>query len=54
MSDINSPSNINLQVRFPSCGVSKTHASAVGVDDADSQGAVLHVALQVEHGALTS
>lgn len=31
----------------------KTHTSTVGVDDADSQRAVLHVALQVEHGALT-
>lgn len=31
----------------------KTHTSAVGVDDADAQRAVLHVALEVEHGALT-
>ena len=31
-----------------------THTSTVGVDDADSQRAVLHVALELEHGALSS
>lgn len=38
---------------FFSCNAFKTHTSAVCVDDADSQRAVLHVALEVEHGALT-
>lgn len=33
---------------------SETHIAAVGVDDADTQGTVLHVALEVEHGALSS
>lgn len=36
-----------------SCYAVKTHTSAVRVDDADPQRAVLHVALEVEHGALT-
>lgn len=31
----------------------KTHTSAVAVDDADSERAVLHAALKVEHGTLT-
>lgn len=33
--------------------MSKTHTSTVGVDNADTKGAVLHVALEVKHGALT-
>lgn len=39
---------------FFSCIAVETHAAAVGVDDADAQRTVLHVALQVKHGALTS
>lgn len=31
----------------------KTYISTVGVDDTYSQRAVLHIALEVEHGALT-
>lgn len=38
--------------KCPSCITTNTHTSTVGVNDADSQRAVLHVALEVEHGAL--
>ena len=38
--------------KCPSRFAFNTHTSTVGVNDADSQRAVLHVALEVEHGAL--
>lgn len=38
---------------FSSCNADKTHTSIVAIYDADSQRAVLHVALEVEHGALS-
>lgn len=43
----------NTLACFLSCNSVETHTSAVGVDDVDSQRAVLHVALEVQHGALT-
>lgn len=52
MSDINPlPASIH-RPDFSSFSVGKTHASTVGVDNADTQRAVLHVALQVKHWAL--
>ena len=38
---------------FFSCSAADTHTPTVRVDDADSQRAVLHVALELEQGALT-
>lgn len=50
---INETTEVINNLHFFPCTAVKTHTSTVGVYDADSQRAVLHVALEVEHRALS-